>query len=164
MGYHQARHVLQRKQPLPEGAFCLHVQGAAQIIDHQQLRLADKHPGRGRALDLTAGEFHPARADHGLQPLFQHLHVALHDRRPHRARQIRPRDWEAEQHVISQRLAKQTRDLRDVRRAGSHEESCRMLHRLPVPIDLTGIAGQQADEHAHQSALAGADPPGHHGE
>ena len=60
-----------RTHALPERALGLHVQGAGQVVDDQQLGIADQHSGGAGSLDLAAGQLDAARSDDRAEPVFE---------------------------------------------------------------------------------------------
>ena len=59
------------QQTLPQRLLCLHIQGAGEVVEDEQGRLAHKHARRGRPLYLPARQTHAARPHDRGQPLFQ---------------------------------------------------------------------------------------------
>ena len=56
---------------LSQSALGLHVQGAGQVVDDQQLGIADQHSGGAGSLDLAAGQLDAARSDDRAEPVFE---------------------------------------------------------------------------------------------
>ena len=66
-----------RRKSLPQLLLSLHVQGARQIVEYQQLRVAHEHARRGATLHLPAGEAHATRPDQRIQTMRQPGYVIL---------------------------------------------------------------------------------------
>ena len=147
-------------QTLPERGFRLHVERAREIIDDEQLRPPHERAGGGRALDLTAGEPHTARADQRVESVREAGDILLEHRGAHRAAHRCFDRAETEQDVRLQRIAEEARDLRHVRAPRRDEEGRGVFDLLAVPADLAGVARQQAEQDAEQRRLARADAPG----
>src|SRR6266536_5403324 len=91
MGDDQARHApTTRKEARPQLGFCIGVEGRGEVVEDEQLGVAQEHPRRGGALDLAAGELHSARSDQRVEPLLERRYVWLQnsgmDRRAERGR------------------------------------------------------------------------------
>ncbi len=56
--------------------------------------------------------------------------------------------WPAEQQVVAERRAEQTRHLRGVGAAWRDKERPRILDEQAVPADLAAVVRQQAEQHA----------------
>ena len=150
------------EQVAPQQGLGLHVQGARQIVHHQQLGVAHEHARRRDALRLAARHAHPARPHDGVQAPLQGGQVGFQHGGAHRRRQVDLVARQTEQHVVAQRRAQQRRHLRRVGHPRRHQGGGRRVHRAPVPQHPAGIGVQQPQQHAQQRRLAGADAS-HHG-
>ena len=74
----QARGLSLGEDALPKRALGLDVQRAGEIVEDEQLRLADKHAGGGRALNLPSRELDALGAHHRVQSLLELVQVGLH--------------------------------------------------------------------------------------
>ncbi len=150
------------RQALPQRLFGFDVERAGEIVEDQQLGVARKHAGGGRALHLAAGEPHAARPDQRVQPLFQGLHVVLQHGGVQHPRQQGRVVGQAKQDVLAQGFTEQARHLPGVSGSGRHKERGWVGHVLVVPEDFTGLRGEQAHQHTRKGALAGANAAGDH--
>ncbi len=69
-----------------------------------------------------------------------------------------------QQDIVPQRIAEEPRHLRRISAARRDKEIAGRGDPLAIPADLTRIARQQAQQRAQERRLAGADPPGDHGQ
>jgi hypothetical protein len=101
-------------QSLPQLPLCLHIQCTGQVIKDQQFRIADKHTGSGRSLNLPARQPYPTWSNHRVQPFFQRSNVFFHHGRYHCFTQIHFIQGQTHQDVVAQRFTKQAWHLRCV--------------------------------------------------
>src|SRR6266851_839225 len=140
----QARHVAPTsKEARPQLGFGVGVEGRREIVENEQLGVAQEHARRGSALDLAAGELHSAWADQRVEAMLERQHIGLQDSGMDRGVERGRIVWPAEQQVVAERRAEQTRHLRGIGAAWRDKERPRILDEQAIPADLALIVWQQ---------------------
>lgn|GEM_PF-5451031 len=145
------------KDALPKLTFGFHFQGAGEIVEDDQFRIADEHAGSSGALRLSAGEFDAARTDHRFEIVVELFEVTVHNGEFGRFVDVIVVVIQAEQNIISQGVAEQTRDLCCVGAFWRDEDVTRVGDDLPVPAEFARVGGEQTEQGAQQCRFARTD-------
>ena len=154
-----------REQARPQLGLRLGVERRREVVEHEQLGVADEHPRGGGALHLAAGQLHAARADRACRararaPATSGSSTAAWIAASSAAGIVRT----AEQQVLAQRLAEQPRHLRRVGAAGRDEERRRVVDDAPFQRISPASRGSRPSSACSERRLPGADPSGDDGE
>ena len=141
MGDNETSQILFLEDALPELLLSLDIQRAGEIVEDDEFGFADEHSGGGGALHLSAREFDAARAHHRFEIVIQLFEVAVHHGEFGGFVDFVVAFVHAEQNIIPQRVAEQTRDLRRVLTTRLYEEVSRICDYVTVPFYFTRVCG-----------------------